>query len=163
MKIKFSDKKFGGILLIVLMFGSSISYAFFYVFRGTGGNVELPKTNIIDYRLSNTVEYYLLQTGKTVMLFSYNDTCDTCQQYSAYLENLVLSPDYGNQIYLEKIATNKTSSLVIASAYGQKTVRTLDENDTFNTLCKLLTNPPASCVQINGLNRTGNLNASSGY
>jgi len=163
MKIKFSDKKWGGMLLILLMFGSSISYAFFYVFGGSKGSIELPKTNIVDYRLDKNVEYYLLQTGKTVMVFSYNSSCDSCQQYSAYLENLVLSPDYGSQIYLEKVNTDRTSNLVVASAYGQKTLRNLSQNDTINILCNLLTNPPASCVPINGLNGTRSSNVSSRY
>ncbi len=148
-------KKWIGILLIGIMFLSSIAFAVVQsLFSGQPPQQEqtnqnqagLPSQLIIDYRMSPAQFQEAISRGFTVATYKYDKNCIACVDERGFIEQLVLSKDFQNQIILEEIEKNGESELEVASFFGKKKLENIDANSTIKVFCELVANPPLGCV-----------------
>jgi len=144
MRLKISKQIFLAIFFIFLMVGSTVVYSLLQVFRPLQQEIELPKSNIIDYELTPEQESYLLANGKTVIEFTYNLTCVECLDQKALLEGL--TNQFSDQLFLQEILAG-SSSLTMISRYGQEDLKNITQEAIINALCNLMTNPPVGCIR----------------
>jgi hypothetical protein len=120
---------------------------------------QFPTTNIINYTFSPTLQYNLIQGGITIMTYKYTSNCASCDDQRYFLEDMatkykevLYAASSTNPaiytLYLEEVVneTVNSPSLTVTSIYGNKTITNPTENETFSTLCELMTNPPIACV-----------------
>lgn len=145
-KYNFMEQKkktaFIGLILIVLMLGSTVAYSFLQsVSSGS------PKNNIIDFELNREQENELILNKKTVLKFYYSLDCDVCMKQKSFLEELAKSENYKNQLIVERILANVTEpSLTIISGYGGKFLANATEDEILDALCELMISPPTECA-----------------
>ena len=152
MKIKKSA--WTGIMLIILMLGSTFAYA---IIQGLGfyrpsspSEVELPTANIIDYELTTEQESYAMRIGKTILKFEYATVCTECLNQKALVESIANEKDFSGQIILEEIIKNVDKSvLTITSSYGRNILTNVTADEVINSVCSLLTEPPIYCTVRN--------------
>lgn len=134
-----------GLFLIAVMILSTFAYAVLQAFYP---RTELPKSNIIDYRLDRTVAEALIQSGATLITFEYSSTCNNCLDQKFILESVAKENE--QQIFLEEILDESLnqSRLIIASAYGSQELTDPTDQQITSTLCMLMVAPPAQCALI---------------
>ncbi len=133
-----------GIFIIAVMVGSTFAYG---ILQSVRSPVELPKSNIIDYKLGPQLRYAFIQGGATILSFDYNlAACEDCYQQKGFLESL--ANEYKEQIFLEEITIENLtqSKLSVESNLGNRTFVSPTQNETFGAICDLLIAPPTICV-----------------
>ncbi|MBI5871967.1 hypothetical protein HZB88_02680 [archaeon] len=132
-----------GIFIIAIMFGSTFAYG---ILQSVRSPVEVPKSNIIEYRLDPRLRYAFVNGGATILSFDYNFECENCYEQKNFLESM--ANEYKEQIFLEEILneTLTKSKLIVESKLGNKTFYNPSENETFDAICDLMLAPPTICV-----------------
>jgi thiol-disulfide isomerase/thioredoxin len=131
-----------GLILIILLLGSTLAYAIIQSI--SPGKI---KDNIVDFELTREQENELIQNRKTILKFYYSLDCNSCMEQKSFLEELVKSEGYKNQLFLERILANVTEpSLTIISAYGGKFLPNATKDEILDVLCDLMVSPPEECV-----------------
>jgi hypothetical protein len=147
MKFKLSGKRFMSFFFILLMVGSTASYAVIQSFRSvstTQSNPnDIPKTNIINYEVKQTVRDTLVKSGITIINFYSRNGCLECTSTKEMLESL--TNNNKNQVLLQELTdTNGTVPRVLIESY--KDSRELNKpsvDDINGVLCDLMAAPPA--------------------
>lgn len=158
MKFKFKPAWIGLFLIAIMLF-STFAYAIIQSFYPRQ-NVELPKSNIIDYRFDPNLKSALIQYGATIITFDYNLGCENCATQKSILEffaneykpsldksEITIEDIYG-KIILEELLDGSLdkSKIIISSTYGEDSLIDANETDIFNSLCKLMVAPPVACA-----------------
>ncbi|MBI2545176.1 MAG: hypothetical protein HYW22_01080 [Candidatus Aenigmarchaeota archaeon] len=145
MKLKFKTSWIG-IALIAIMLFSSLAGVVIQSFYFNRNDLELPKSNVIDYKMDPQVENYLLQNGVTVISFEYNMKCINCIQQKNSLE--YYTNQYKTQIILQELANESlpVSKITATSLYGQYNVTNANDTGIFAILCNTMVSPPLECV-----------------
>lgn len=124
-------------------------------------NVQVPDSGIVDYSLTPQQEVAILQTGKVVIRFEYNLTCDGCLGLKDNLEKLIFQKQLKDEVVLEEIKSNsvdlpKVTIIGFTISGGQYAAqqKTLQGNnatqtEVFNYLCDLTIQPPVDCALRN--------------
>lgn len=146
-------KKFIGIILIGIMFFSSIAFAAIQALyfapqsqQGAQQQVELPQELVLDYRLSQAQFEDALSRGFTVATYKYDTDCLVCSEEMRLLEDFVLSQEFRGQIILEEVRSDGESELEVASFLGRKNIDEINSDSVKQVFCDLVANPPLSCV-----------------
>lgn len=154
MKIK---KAYLGLLILAIMFGSSLAYPLLQGLSG-GGTVQLPNTNIVSYPLTLQQQYLALSKGMVVLDYRYDSSCKNCSSMKNYLEQLVSSQQFKPQTFLQEVLVNGTiiPTLNITGFKIEGRNITLDyislkndnitQNITFNSICEVMLQPPIDCA-----------------
>ncbi|MBS3055225.1 MAG: hypothetical protein J4452_01905 [Candidatus Aenigmarchaeota archaeon] len=147
MKIKFSSKKFMSIFFLLIMVGSTVSFAViqsvnFFGTPTTNPN-DIPKSNIVNYEVDPTVLDAIVKAGYTVIKFYYRPGCLECSAPKSLVENLALNNK--NQVFLEEFENaNGTVPHAVITSYKDSRVLNNATTDQINTvLCDLMASPPA--------------------
>jgi hypothetical protein len=139
------EKRALGLILILLMFTSTIAFSLLQRFFYTP-TIKLPKTRIFS---NGTLEEELgiLRGGYTLIKFSFNENCEGCLEMKDFLENLVYSPGF-EEIYLEEIynQTLTQPNILVASIYGWNETETTNQTLVLELICNLMINPPLECA-----------------
>lgn len=120
-------------------------------------STQLPKDNVLDYRLGDQLKNAFIYYGSTILTFEYNSNCNNCFEQKGFLENManqfkqVVASDSKNQvfsIYLEELIneTVEPSKLTIESKLGNRTLTNPTQNESFDTICDLMFAPPIICA-----------------
>lgn len=145
-------------VIALIMLGVYLVSTIAYVgIRSGGSNTQLPKDNILDYKLDFQLRNAFIYYGSTILTFEYSSSCDNCFEQKDFLENMasqfkqVIASDSENQvfsIYLEKLLneTVEPSELTIESKVGNRTLVNPTQNETFDAICDLMSSPPVICV-----------------
>lgn len=142
------------VIIALILLGMYIVSTFAYaILQSIRSPVQLPKTNIVDYRLDSQLKNSFVQGGVTVLTFEYSSSCENCFEQKIFLE--ALANDFKQQlytdiynIYLEEILneTLESSKLTIESKLGNKTFTNPTENETVDAVCDLMFAPPVICA-----------------
>ncbi|MBI2084746.1 MAG: hypothetical protein HYT70_04020 [Candidatus Aenigmarchaeota archaeon] len=134
-----------GLFLIAVMILSTFAFA---VLQAVYPRVELPKSNIIDYRLDRSVREAFLQNGATVITFEYSSICENCFNQKFTLESI--AKQYEQQVFLEEILDESLnqSRLTMTSFYGSKELMEPTDQQITSALCLLMVSPPAECALL---------------
>jgi len=134
-----------GLFLIAVMILSTFAYAVLQAFYP---RTELPKSNIIDYRLDSQLKQGLIQNGATIITFEYSVGCFDCENQKFTLESYV--KEYQDQIFLEEIIDESLneSRITISSFYGNEELTAPDDYQIVAALCSLMVTPPAQCALL---------------
>ncbi len=152
MKIK---PAYVGLFLIAIMFFSTFAFTILQSFNlgTTNQKTELPKTNIVDYRLTTNQESTLISQGKTIMIYEYDESCQYCQQQKLFLQQMatnskpITGTDISNQLFLEILPSiNEAPILTLISYYGQNELTNATSSETFSALCQVLISKPIECA-----------------
>ncbi|MDI6798863.1 MAG: hypothetical protein QMD12_02610 [Candidatus Aenigmarchaeota archaeon] len=149
MEVKIS-KTVIALVFIFLMVGSTIAYSILKSLGLTGQTgyaVKLPEKNIIDYELDIETEKFLLDRGVTIVKLYYVQACPECLRQKSFLESF--ANQYSNQIILEEILSNKTTSipnLIISSYRGQRILENATDEEMIDAFCDLMLKPPVGCA-----------------
>lgn len=146
-------KKVVGIVLIFIMFLSSIAFAAIGYVSGPQQQPAvqteaLPSQTIIDYRLSPVQLNVAMQSGLTVATYRYPLDCDRCFEERQFLESLVQSDDFQGQIILEEVQEGSESGLDIVSYVGSTSVSNMTSDSMQRGFCEVVVNQPLWCVQL---------------
>lgn len=131
-----------GIVLIFITLGSTFAYSF------VQSIITKPTTgSIVDYALTSAQENSLIQNNLTILKFYYGLTCSYCDQQRSFLDGLMSSNDYSNQLFLERILTNATEpNLAVVSAYGAKSLVNATDYQILGALCDVMIFPLSDCA-----------------
>jgi len=149
MKIRLPKLKFKtsivAIFFIFIMLFSTFAFSFLQtVWRPSEEEVTLPRENIIDYELTIEQEALALRLGKTIAKFYYYTGCLECGDRLSLLE--YMAQQFSDQIIVEEILTDGTTSLSIRSYYGEKNLVDATQEQIFDAFCELMTKPPIVCA-----------------
>jgi len=162
MKIKLNSK-----ILVIFLGVFLIGTMLFSVFAGPllqssniQSNLDLPKTNIINYQLDTNAKNAFMQYGVTIITFDYNLGCENCIAQKSTLEffaneykpslnkpEITIDDIYG-KIFLEELVDESLdkSKITISSVYGEDSLIDANETGIVSTLCKLMVAPPVACA-----------------
>ena len=134
-----------GLFLIAIMLFSTFAYAVLQAFYPRN-SAKLPDSNIVNYPLDSNLKAALIQNGRTIITFEYNENCSFCADQKAQLESFTNT--YKPQIFLEELTTSRidSSNIIIASAYGDQTIDDGNATRIVSSLCQLMVYPPATCA-----------------
>lgn len=133
------------LFFILLMLVSTFAFSFLQSIRvPSSGKVTLPERNIIDYELTVDQENLALSRGMTIAKFYYYTGCMECNEQLSFLE--YMAKQFPEQIILEEIMTNRTTSLSIESYYGQKNLVNATQEQMFQAFCDVMVKPPVACA-----------------
>lgn len=147
MKLKLNSKQIISALFILIMVGSTVSYAILSIFGSSSNNqTQIPNQQILSYRLTPEQQRYLLQRYYTLVDYSYPSSCIDCGVQKSELERLTQNSD--NQIFLQEVVSDEVTSplVIITSLKGQKTISNYTSEEVQTTLCDLLISRPLWCV-----------------
>jgi len=133
------------IFFILLMLISTFAFSLLQSVRvPSSGKVTLPERNIIDYELAADQESLALSRGMTVAKLYYYIGCMECNEQLSFLE--YMARQFPDQIILEEIITNRTTSLSISSYYGQKNLVNATQEQMLKAFCDVMAKPPITCA-----------------
>lgn len=155
MRIRFDKKKYGSLILMFLMLGSTIAYSGLQAFRAwrrpeENANVpELPASNIVDYEITTEQRNYMLRIGRTILEYRYQLACVECGNQRAYME--AVAREFPDQMFVEEIvdAAANEPTLLITSYYGNEALTNPSNEEIFDALCTLMMDPPIACATRN--------------
>jgi hypothetical protein len=155
MKIRFDAKKYGSLILMFLMLGSTLAYSMLQAFRNwqqpqeNTSVPELPASNVIDYAVTAEQRNYMLRIGRVVLEYRYQLTCTECADQRVYIE--AVAREFPDQIFVQEIIDPGAAepTLSITSYYGSKFLADPSNEETFDALCDLMTDPPIACATRN--------------
>jgi hypothetical protein len=142
-----TDKKTKTIamLFVILMFGSTFTYALLNMFGEKEEELKIPQEKILNYELSEQQKKYLLPRGYTLILYSYTTGCLECIDAKKDLERITQNSD--GQIFLQEVVKSEgTPGVLITSLNGEKTINNLIGKELENAICDLLIQRPIWCV-----------------
>ena len=132
-------------IFILLMFGSSVTYALVNMFSQKKDEVKIPQEKILNYELTEQQKGYLLPKGYTLIVYSFTTGCLDCINVKKDLERITQNSD--GQIYLQEIVKNEGISMIsIISLNGGKTINNPTSQELENTICDVLIQRPLWCV-----------------
>jgi len=132
-------------IFILLMFGSTFTYALINMFGEKKDEVKIPQEKILNYELNDQQKGYLLPKGYTLIVYSFTTGCLDCINVKKDLERITQNSD--GQIYLQEIVKNEGISMVsIISLNGGKTINNPTTQELENTICDVLIQRPLWCV-----------------
>ena len=139
------EKKAIGLLLVLLMFTSTIAFSLLQRFFFTP-RIKLPKSRIFS-NATLEEELGILRSKHTLIRFSFNEDCEGCLEMKEFLENLTYSPGF-EEIYLEEVYNQSLTQpqILIASIYGWNETQTSNQTLVFELICNLMINPPLECA-----------------
>jgi hypothetical protein len=146
MKFKLSGKRFMSFFFILIMIGSTASYALiqsYHFFNAPQSNPEeIPKSNIINYQVKPDVKDTIIKSGFTIIDFYYRPGCLECSNLKTMLENLANKNK--NQILLQELNNaNGTVPEVVITSYKDTNKLDKPTTDQVNgVLCDLMASPP---------------------
>ena len=145
MKLKFKSSWIG-IALIAIMLFSTFASAVIQSFNSGNKNIQVPTSNIVDYKLDPQLADALLQNGATIVTFEYNLGCKNCIQQKYDLE--YLANQYENQIFLEELVNTSldVSKTHIVSIYSEENLVDANSTGIFGALCNAMVSPPPECA-----------------
>ena len=155
MKIRFDAKKYGSLILIFLMLGSTLAYGMLQAFRNcqqpqeNTSAPELPASNVVDYTVTAEQRNYMLRIGRVVLEYRYQLACTECVDQQGYIE--AVAREFPNQIFVQEIIDPGAvePTLSITSYYGSKFLADPSNEETFDALCDLMADPPIACATRN--------------
>ena len=145
MKLKLPKMKVAAIFLIFIMLFSTFAFTFLQsVNPPAREEVSLPESNIIDYELTIEQERLALNLGRTISTFYYYNGCLECTNQLSFLE--YMAEQFPDQVIVERILTEGTTSLTITSYNGQKLLTNATQEEMFDVFCELMIKPPIVCA-----------------
>jgi hypothetical protein len=127
------------------MVASTFAYTAVQTFTNQkSGQVKLPDKNVIDYELDSEQENLALTSGLTLAKIYYYSGCVDCNTKMSFLE--YIASQYPDQIIVEEVMTNRTTSLSIKSYYGQKNFVNATQDQMFKAFCDVMVQPPITCA-----------------
>ena len=156
MKIKLSSKRFMSIFFLIIMIGSTASYAVIQSVNFFGSPKQnpndIPKSNIINYEVNPSIKDAIIKSGYTVIQFYYRAGCLDCSAPKSLVENIATNNK--NQVFLEEFdtANGTVPHAVITSYKDSKILNNATEVDISNALCDLMASPSPElkCALRNG-------------
>ncbi|MBS3052496.1 MAG: hypothetical protein J4428_03950 [Candidatus Aenigmarchaeota archaeon] len=148
-KLKLDSKKILALFFIIIMLGSTATFAILSVFTPRQQVEDILKQKIVKTKFAPEVHDYLLQSGFTMIEYHYGTGCPECESIKKELEDITTNKAEG-QIYLQEIESVKEyeSRLEIRNFYT-KTQDSLNNptiNDINAEVCKALTTTPFWCI-----------------
>ena len=146
MKIKLSSKRFMSIFFLVIMVGSTASFAVIqsanYFGTPKQNPNDIPKSNIVNYEVNPNIKDAIVKEGYTVIQFYYRSGCLECSAPKSLVENLALNNK--NQVFLEEFdaANGTVPHAVITSYKDSRILNNATESDINGVLCDLMASPP---------------------
>lgn len=155
MKIRFDVKKYGSLILIFLMLGSTLAFGMLQAFRNrqqpqeNTSAPELPASNIVGYAVTAEQRNYMIRIGRVVLEYRYQLACTECTGQLGYIE--AVAREFPNQIFVQEIIDTGAveSTLSITSYYGNKFLADPSDEEMFDALCDLMAGPPIACATRN--------------
>lgn len=145
MKIRMNSRKMISLGFIILLFGSTVAFAFLNAFRNpTGMAVQVPQEKILNYELSEEQRRYLLSRYFTLVEFYYPMNCLDCGDERMELEGMAQNSE--GQIFLQELVSDGNMTLVITSRKGQKRLEDPSLEEMSSMICELLLSKPLWCV-----------------
>ena len=146
-------KKWIGLVLIGIMFFSSIAFAIIQAAfvpqqPQAPEQVQLPVDYVLDNKLTEEQYQEAIGRGLTVMTYRYEDGCAECGAERSLLEQIVLSQEFQGQIILEEVKESSETKLEMVSFTGSKSFSSIDQNEITQALCGIVINPPLGCVNL---------------
>ncbi len=133
------------LIFVLLMFGSTFTYALLNAFGEKEEEIQIPQEKILNYELNDQQKKYLLPKGYTLILYSYTTGCLDCITVKNDLERITQNSD--NQIFLQEVVKSEGISVVtIVSLNGGKTINNPTINELENSICDVLIQRPLWCV-----------------
>ncbi|MDI6825651.1 MAG: hypothetical protein QMD36_00430 [Candidatus Aenigmarchaeota archaeon] len=132
------------LVFILLMFGSTFTYALLNSLRGSGKEIQIPQDRILNYELNEEQRRYLLTRGFTLIEYSYPTGCLECINVKNNLERITQISD--GQIFLQELIKEGTPKLTITSWNGGKTLNDPKSKEAETLICDLLIEKPLWCV-----------------
>lgn len=133
------------IFFMLLMLVSTFAFSFLQsTMSPSSEEVELPEKNIIDYELTVEQENLAFSRGMTIAKFYYYIGCMECNNQLSFLD--YMAKQFSDQIILEELTTNRTTSLNIKSYYGEKNFLNATQDQMFKAFCDLMAKPPITCA-----------------
>ncbi|MCX8190580.1 MAG: hypothetical protein N3D78_00055 [Candidatus Aenigmarchaeota archaeon] len=131
------EKKAVVLILILILFMSSIAYNYTLVFQTP--EVELPKEKVLS-RISETQRDILLRDGYTLIYYNYTSE----DEIKRYLEYFVSK----NDAYLigNNVGSLGEDFLKVESLKGSREMKDPSLNDTIDLICEIITYPPLECT-----------------
>jgi hypothetical protein len=143
--MKKERKKFISLFMIFLFIGSTIAYGFMRGFRREETqSTNLPKTNIIEYELTEEQETYLIQRGVTIVKFYHSEGCIKCLEWKNELENI--ANKVPRQLLLEEINSDE-NRIEMFSLRGSVTLTNPTKEEILKNVCNILWDPPGWCLE----------------
>lgn len=148
-KFKLDSKKAVALFFIIIMLGSTATFALLSVFSPKTNVEDILKKKIVKSKFAPEVHDFLLQNGFTMIEYYYGSNCSECQDIIRELEDITTNKVDG-QIYLQEIQSSKEfeSRLEIRN-YFTKTQDALNNptiDDVNSDVCKALTTTPFWCI-----------------
>jgi len=132
-------------LFIILMFGSTFTYAMLNYFGKTEEKLEIPEQKILNYELNEQQKKTLLPRGYTLILYSYTTGCLECIDVKKDLESITQNSD--GQIFLQEVIKNEgVPTITISSLNGGKTINSPTNSEVENAICNIIVQRPLWCV-----------------
>ena len=133
------------LVFILLMFGSTFTYALLNAFGEKEQKLQIPQEKILNYELNEQQKKYLLPRGYTLILYSYTTGCLDCITVKNDLERITQSSD--GQIFLQEVIKSEGVPMVlITSLNGGKTINNPTSKELENAICDVLIQRPIWCV-----------------
>lgn len=134
---EFMEKKAAVLILILILFMSSIAYHSTLVFQTP--EVELPKEKVLS-RISEAQRDILLRDGYTLIYYNYTSE----DEIKRYLEYFVSK----NDAYLigNNVGNLSEDFLKVESLKGSREMKDPSLNDTIDLICEIITYPPLECT-----------------
>lgn len=144
MKLKLPKLKVAAMFLIFIMVFSTFAFTLLQSINPPQGEVKLPEGNIVKYELTIEQEKLALNLGKTIAKFYYYNGCLECASQLGFLESA--ANQFSDQVIVEEILTDKTTSLSITSYYGQRMLTNATQEQMLDAFCELMIKPPIICA-----------------
>jgi hypothetical protein len=143
--MKNKQMKMIALVFILLMFGSTFTYALLNAFGEKGTEVPIPQDKILSYELNEQQRQYLLGKGFTLIEYSYPTGCLECIDVKKDLEKITQISD--DQIYLQELTNSgEVSKLTIVNLNGGKTINNPTIKEAETSICDLLIKRSLWCV-----------------
>lgn len=133
------------LVFILLMFGSTFTYALLNAFGEKNTEVQIPQDKILSYALNEQQKQYLLSKGYTLLEYSYPTGCLECIDVKKDLEKTTQISD--DQVYLQELTNSgEVSKLTILSLNGGKTINNPTIKEAETSVCDLLIKKSLWCI-----------------
>ncbi len=137
------ERKVAGLILLVLMFLSSISFSFLQGFTFTPQTQEINKLIVEGKNATQTQIFYLLNKGKTVVIYEigYQD------KYYPEFKRVVFNGAFGNDVVVFAFnSTIEANKVTVISLNGEVSVPNVTLDDIIDLVCVNLIRPTEYCV-----------------
>ena len=146
--MKLDKKTVVSLFFIILMAGSTATYALLQAVRQPVTEVNLPSSNVVNYELTEEQENLLMQNGKTILKYIYSQSCEGCLQKKNVLDSVAADKTFSDQVMVEQILSSKQGLpiLTVVSYRGQKVLTNYTNDDLVDALCEMMVQPPVGCA-----------------